>query len=253
MTFDSLEDNFMKKINEPVKTDVQISADAQKKVAGADEENKETYEEKLVKKQVIGGLAALFQEKIKETKQDEEESDTVFISTENIKYGDKFVDATNYVSEKDIQKFMPGDVYNDSIKEPQLESGQVEFDQRHSPVNKYDDNLSFEPKIASENDIAPTTSISRSVNAETPYSDEEIAEKLATHNEKKNKKQFSENTWSPVNSYNSGPQISDSQIQNKDDELKTFQETELSREEHEKQIQEMQSSVVDNKDSDVDE
>lgn len=238
MSFESLEDNFIKKVNEPIKTDVQSNIDAQKNVKGS-VEDKETYEENLTKKQVVGGLAALFQEKIKNSNDpdDSRNNDTVFISTENIRYGDQFKDATNYVDEKDIQKFLPGDVYNDSITEPDLNKGDVEIDQRHSPDNRYDDNLSFEPQIASEKDISPQSSISRSVNADAPYSEEEISNKLAEHTEKKQKKQFSENTWSPENSYKSGPQINTQNIA--DSESKpTFQETELSEEAYEANIRE---------------
>lgn len=237
MSFESLEDNFFKKVNEPVKTDVEMKADAQKKLSETNAEDKETYEENLTKKQVIGGLAALFQEKIKE-KSDTGTDDTIFISTENLKYGDKFVDATNYVSERDIQKFMPGDVYNDSIKEPQLEPDQINFDQRHSPANKYDDKLSFEPQIASESDIGQNTSISRSVNADAPYSDDEIANKLAAHNDKKNKKQFSENIWSPNNS---GPNFGEGKSEPSDSEV-IQNETELTREEYERNLKELQDN-----------
>tara|TARA_B100000900_G_C20429649_1_gene654416 strand:- start:42 stop:803 length:762 start_codon:yes stop_codon:yes gene_type:complete len=253
MTFESLEDNFMKNIKEPVKTDAQ-QAFEQKKQASEQSADKETYEDKLNKKAVIGGLAALFQEKVKSLRKEEnaEESDsTVFISTENVKYGDQFQDATNYVSEEDIQQFLPGDVYNDSIKEPDLNEGKVEFDQRHTPGNKYAENLEFEPSIASESDISPQSSISRSIDADNPQEDEHIMEKVAEHRAKK--RAFQENTWKPGNEYNVGPQISDSQVQNKDNESTTFQETELSKEEHEKHIQEIQSSVVKNTHSDIDE
>jgi hypothetical protein len=243
MSFESLEDNFMKKVNEPVKTDVQKNVDIQKKLSEPTDD-KETYEDSLTKKQVLGGLAALFQEKIKEASGTETESDdTVFISTENLKYGDKFVDPTNYVSEKDIQKFMPGDVYNDSIKEPDLDEGSVEFDQRHSSLNRYDDNLTFEPSIASENDISPASSISKSVGSESPYSDKEIDDRLASHNEQKKKKQFSENTWSANKAYTVGPQIPEHQT--KQDSDSTYVETEISKEEHEKESNYPQDSSTE--------
>jgi hypothetical protein len=252
MTFESLEDNFMKNIKEPVKTDAQ-QAFEQKKQISEQNTDKETYEDKLTKKAVVGGLAALFQEKVKSSHEDEntDESDSsVFISTENVKYGDQFQDATNYVSEEDIQKFIPGDVYNDSIKEPSLNEGKIEFDQRHNPVNKYAENLEFEPSIASDSDISPQSSISRSIDADSPREDEHIMERVAEHRAKK--RAFQENTWKPGNEYTAGPQINDSQIQINDSESKTFQESELSREEHEKHIQEIQSSYSETVDSEVD-
>lgn len=231
MSFESLEDNFMKKVNEPVKTDVQQTADMQK--TAADSENKETYEDNLTKKQAIGGLAALFQETIKNSNADESSNSdtTVFISTDNIRYGDNFTDPTNYVDEKDIQKFMPGDTYNESIKEPDLDKGEVQFDQKHSPGNKYDDNLSIEPNVAKESDIHRQGSISKSVNADEPYSDEDMLNKIGEHNKKK-QKQFSENTWSSDNAYTGTPQIDTNQVITQSTEDTSLGETELSEDEH---------------------
>lgn len=236
MSFESLEDNFIKKVNEPVKTDVQHNIDMQKRKSESTEDKK-TYEDTLTKQAVVGGLAALFQEKLKETKHSDEDSEsTIFIKSDNVNYGDNFKDATNYVSEDDIQTFMPGDVYNDSISEPDLNDGVVEVDQRHSPDNRYDDNLSVEPQVASENDISPRSSISRSVNADSPYSDEEISNKLAEHTKKKQKKQFAENTWNPENSYKTGPQVNTDDVIDMESNT-SFHETELSKEVYNADIQ----------------
>ena len=248
MTFESLEDNFMKNIKDPVKTDAQQAFENQKQTHEP-ADDKETYEDKLTKSAVVGGLAALFQETIKASRDvdtkgedgdEDKTSSTVFVSTENVKYGDQFQEPTNYVSEEDIQKFMPGDLYNDSIREPELEEGKVEFDQRHSSDNKYEQNLEFEPTIASEADISPQSSISKSVGADSPHQDESIMERVAEDRAKK--RAFSENTWKPGGEYNVGPTISDAHIQAPTDTTKTFQETELSREEHDASIPHPQGS-----------
>jgi hypothetical protein len=256
MTFESLEDNFMKNIKDPVKTDAQRAFENQKQTS-EQAADKETYEDKLTKSVVVGGLAALFQETLKASQEskdvedEEETSSTVFVSTENVRYGDQFQEPTNYVSEEDIQKFMPGDSYNDTIKEPELEEGKVEFDQRHSPGNKYEQNLEFEPSIASDTDISPQSSISKSVGADNPHQDDHIMEKVAEH--RAQKRAFQENTWKPGGEYNVGPTISDAHIQPPAENTKTFQETELDREEHTASIQESQETESVNEDHGADE
>ena len=184
MSFESLEDSFIKKANEPIKTDVQSNIDVEKKIS-TNENDKETYEDKVVKKQVIGGLAALFQEKLQQTKDSDNSNESIFISTENIKYGDKFTDATNYIPDEDVQKYSPIDSYNDSVVEPQITEENSDIDQRHTPNNKYDDTLTFEPSIASEKDILPNSSISKSLNQDAPYSEDEISNKLPTTTSRK--------------------------------------------------------------------
>jgi len=92
MTFESLEDNFQKKVIQPLKTDVQNFVEKEKQV----EDEKPTYEDS-VKKNTQTGLAALFQEKIKKSLESEQTSESTFISTDNSKYGDNFTDATNYI------------------------------------------------------------------------------------------------------------------------------------------------------------
>jgi hypothetical protein len=241
MSFDSLEDNFLKKANDTIKTDVQKEVEFNQKEVSGDE--KITYEDDVKKNKVIGGLAALFQKTIKQAKEQEnDDSDsTVYMSTDNVKYSDNFIDATNYVSEKDIQRFMPGDIYNDSIKEPELENGKVQIDQRHSPVNKYDDTLEFEPSIASEKDISPQSSISRSLDADTPLTDDDISKKIIEHN---NKKQFAENTWSPNNSYNSGPTFTEGKSDSTDTDTVSH-ETELTQEEYERNLKDSHDTETD--------
>lgn len=245
MSFESLEDNFLKKANEPVKTDVQH--DSFKKQTEKESDNKETYEDNLVKKQVIGGLAALFQETIKNSaeQKDGNQDSTVFVATDSIRYGDNFVDATNYVEAKDMPKFMPGDTYNESIKEPELEDGDVHFDQKHSSTNKYNDNLSIEPNVAKETDIHRQSSISKSVNAEQPYTDDEMLSKINEHNEKK-LKQFSENTWNSSNVYTTGPQIDTDKVKTTTNNSEPFAESELTKEEYEKSIKTENTNSTNN-------
>jgi len=222
MTFESLEDNFQKKVIQPLKTDVQNSVEKEKQA----EDEKPTYEAS-VKKNTQTGLAALFQEKIKKSLESEQTTESTFMSTDNSKYGDNFTDATNYIDEQDIQKYKPGDNYNDSIVEPDFDK--TDFTQRHSPSQKYDDNLQFEPQVASESDVQVRSSISNSVNADSPYSEEEIKNKIDEHNKKK--KQFSENTWTPTNSYNSGHNMPNSGLPNNESKP-TFEETELTEDDY---------------------
>ena len=234
MTFESLEDNFMKNIKIPVKTDAQHTVEAKKEQSEGVGE-KETYEDRLTKQISTGGLAALFQKTIDETNKTTNEitgqdtpEPTMNTQVENIRYGDQFQDPTNYLTESDIQTYKSGDVYNDSIKEPDLVDGQVEYDQRHSPGNTYEEKIEFEPTIASADDISPQSSISKALNTENPQDTEQMFD--AVGEERARKRAFSEKTWSPNEEYSVGPSISDTHIQKNQTEHKTFKETELHEE-----------------------
>lgn len=197
-TFESLEDSFNEKASQPINTDFE---EMQKRKLAMSEEQaagKETYEDKLRKKNIVSGLAAMFEARLKNASQNTQESDednegTVTFSTNTLRYEDQITIPQNEVSEEDIQRFYPHEKYNDVHIEP---TNTIKEEARHNTENKYGDMLNqFEPKVASEDDITEGRSISSMTAPGEPSmnpSTDEVMRHIDAHRQKKSERVISE-------------------------------------------------------------
>jgi hypothetical protein len=197
-TFESLEDSFNEKASQPVNTDFEEMQKRKLAMTEAQNAGKETYEDKLRKKNIVSGLAAMFEARLKNVSQDNEASDddtngTVTFTTNTLRYEDQITLPQNEVSEEDIQRFYPHEKYNDVHIEP---TNTIKDDTRHDTENKYGDTLSqFEPRVASENDITEGRSISSLTTPGEPSmnpSADEVMRHIDTHRQKKSERVISE-------------------------------------------------------------
>jgi hypothetical protein len=194
-TFESLEDSFIKKSSEGMGTDFDEAQRSQYEAEKARTNVEETYEETLKKKNVKSGLAAMFEEKLKNAREsvetsanDSEESDnTVTFTTNSVRYEDEVMIPQNEVSEEDIQRFYPHEKYNDVFISP--DNTPVKEDVRFAETNKYGDMLNqFEPRTAAAEDITEGRSVSSISAPGEPSmnpSEDEVLEHIKTHRQKK--------------------------------------------------------------------
>ena len=138
-TFESLEDSFDEKASKSINTDFEEIQ--KRKLAAADEQNagRDTYEDSLRKKNIVSGLAAIFEAQLKnvsrgERASDDDNDETLSFATDTVRYEDQITIPNNEVSEEDIQRFYPHEKYNDVNVEP---SNVIIDEGRHDPVNKY--------------------------------------------------------------------------------------------------------------------
>ena len=111
--FESLEDSFLKKSSEQLSTDYQEAQKRQQTLKSEQEPKEdEKYENKIKQKDIRVGLAALLEEKIKQSRdpnqidKENTEEDTVFFSSSAIRYEDSVAIPNTEVDEDDIQRFL---------------------------------------------------------------------------------------------------------------------------------------------------
>ena len=190
-TFESLEDNFSEKASQSINTDFEEMQ--KRKLAMSEDQaaSKETYEDKLRKKTLVSGLAAMFEARIKNVSQspqdsDEDNDDTITFASNTVRYEDQITIPQNEVSEEDIQRFFPHEKYNDVHVEP---TNIIKEEVRHDTENKYGDMLNqFEPRTASEDDITEGNSISSLTAPGEPSmnpSNDEVLKHIESHRQKK--------------------------------------------------------------------
>lgn len=216
-SFESLEDNFLKKASDPVQTDFEKVQHQRHVQSDSGKPDEDKYENIIKKKDAKLGLAALLDQKIKQSKVDNQKNDeskaednTVFLSSSMLRYEDAVAIPQNEVSEDDIQKFYPHEKYNDAFTSPE---NTIKDGARFEGGNRYGDMLqAFEPKTASADDISGNRSVSSiSAPGEPPMNptDEDVFRHIEEHRQQKNI-----DNLPPAQSAN-------------------YEETELSREEHE--------------------
>jgi hypothetical protein len=159
-SFENLEDNFQKKAQDPIKTDQQKMHEHNQMLADRVFEDKAKYEESITNSPVVAGLAAMFQQRLEEvTNQGHEDGDsdgTVTFATDNmVRYGDETGVPENQVSEEDIQRFMPGDRYGETVTDATNNNTIREDAGRHNEGTKYGDGFVVEHHTASVRDISP--------------------------------------------------------------------------------------------------
>lgn len=193
-TFESLEDSFNEKASQPVNTDFEEMQ--KRKLAMSEEQTagKETYEDKLRKKNIVSGLAAMFEARLKNISQESQDSDedneaTITFPTNTLRYEDQITIPQNEVSEEDIQRFYPQEKYNDVHIEP---TNSIKDEARHDTENKYGDMLNqFEPRVASEDDISEGRSISSLASPGEPSTNpsaDEVGQHIEAHRQKKSER-----------------------------------------------------------------
>jgi hypothetical protein len=228
--FESLEDSFLKKSSEQLSTDYQ-EAQKRQQTLKSEQEPKEDdkYENKIKQKDIRVGLAALLEEKIKQSRdpnqvdKDNTEEDTVFFSSSAIRYEDTVAIPNTEVDEDDIQRFYPHEKYNDVYTAPETT---IKDGGRYEGKNRYGDMLQpFEPNTASAEDIQSGRSVS-SITAPGEPSMNPTRDEVLNHIHENNLKNSSDNL---------GPS-----------EKPNYEETELSREEHEAYLRNLQENNSDN-------
>ena len=201
-TFESLEDSFNEKAAQPISTDFDEIQKRKLAMSEKHAEGKETYEDTLRKKNIVSGLAAIFESRLKNATRAKEENsedqeaaadDTLTFATSTIRYEDQITVPTPEVSEEDIQRFYPHEKYNDVHIEP---TNTIKEEPRHDTTNKYGDMLDqFEPRIASEDDINEGRSISSISAPQEPNrnpSEDEVLRHIETHRQNKGERTFSD-------------------------------------------------------------
>lgn len=226
-TFESLEDSFLKKSSEQITTDYQELQKHKQDALTSQSQDEEKYENIIKKKNIKIGLAALLEQKIKASREstnaeevDTEDSDgTAYFTSDSIRYEDAVAIPDTEVSSDDIQRFYPHEKYTDVYSAPE---NTIKDGVRFEGGKKYGDMLqAFEPKTASADDIPDGRSIS-SISAPGEPTMNPSREEVLNHIHENNLKNSNDNL---------GPA-----------EKPNYEETELSREEHEASLQRLQDN-----------